>query len=62
MIRVPWQISMSINGCNRSGEWEIDDEDWDGQTEEQRTAMLDEMMQTEMGNHIDAGYGDPIKE
>lgn len=52
---------MGIVGCKKEGDFLIDDEDWP-KSKSAQTKMLDEMMQDEIANNIDAGYGEPVKE
>lgn len=55
-IIVKWTIGTGYANANHSGQWEIDREEWDGMSEEEREKMLSEMMEDEIANHIDAGY------
>lgn len=56
-IVVKWWINTGFANANHAGQWEFDREEWIEMTERERDKMLDEMMQDELANHIDAGYG-----
>lgn len=55
-ILVDWHISTGFVGATHQGTWEISREEWDSWDEEQKSKQLNEMLQEEMSNNIDAGY------
>ena len=50
----PVVVEWNVN--NHCGTWEIDRAEWLQMTEHQRTELLNQFMQDEIGNHVDAGY------
>jgi hypothetical protein len=55
-VKVRWTIETGLCGCDHTDTWEFNWYEWHGMTDNQRTAMLDEMLQDEIGNYINAGY------
>ncbi len=58
-VIVPWFIQTGFSGCDYSGEWEFDREEWDGMTNDERAEMLEESLRDERNNVIDSGYTFP---
>ena len=50
-MKLKWWIE-----CDREGEWVIDDDEWNDLSERGRIDLLNEMMQHEMDNNVQAGY------
>lgn len=60
VVRIPWAISIGLANAKREGEWEVDSVEWSGMTPSQQTEYLDEALQDEISNYLDAGYEKPI--
>jgi hypothetical protein len=54
-VRVKWIVAMSTQSRHEDV-WEIDWYEWHGMSGKEREETLDEMMQAEISNHVDAGW------
>ncbi len=61
-VIVPWTINSGFANASHKGEFEFSKEEWEKMTSEEREKELSQLMEDEIANHIDAGYGEPIYE
>ena len=54
-IRIAWNVGRSGKTTER-GTWTIDWYEWHGMTDTERADELDQYMQDEISNYVDAGY------
>jgi hypothetical protein len=68
-IRIRWTLSIGLVNAQRKGEFEIDREEWDPLTPDEREKLAYDLYQEEIVNYLDGGcepvnasYDDPVKE
>jgi hypothetical protein len=54
VVRVMWWVNKGM--CGTHGYWKYDRDVWDKMTPEERAKELDENLQSEIGNLVDAGW------
>lgn len=55
-VLVSYSFSIGYVGAVREGEFEIERDEWDGLTTQQREDMIDEMLSEEISNYLDSGW------
>ena len=58
-VKIEWHVGTGYVGSDHTGTWEIDREDWDAMSEQEREKYLDDMLEEEIRTHIHAGYEMP---